>query len=461
MTHDEFENASPSTRRQFLAASSSSLLMAAFLAGCGGDDKSSTGGKSSTGKAIAASAVAGNFRWSIFSDSPPDRAIWQELARDVHSKYPKVSIKLETAGFNDYWDKLATQISTKSQPDIITMQSLRMPQFAARKAMIPLDDYIKRESNLNYEDFFPSGREGMSAGGKTFGLGYDIGPLVMYYNKDLLKKVGVPAPSASKPITWDEFRSACREITDAKHNQYGFVMQPSFDSTVPFIWSAGGDYMDKDAGKCTLDSEGAKAGIAFISDIFTKDKTGAPITDLANYQFGSERFFSGNVGMFIDGPWQIAALKANAKFDWDIAPVPAGPSGSITWAAGSGFAVSSAAKDPDSVWKSIVELTNTQSLTKVVKAGRGYAARASAAEAFKEQKAPPASPGVVDAILSGKAGSARPYKTTATWQEISVMLGRDFTPVFLGKQSVDETVAKVKPQFDQLLQRGQRLLERI
>ena len=33
------------------------------------------------------------------------------------------------------------------------------------------------------------------------------------------------------------------------------------------------------------------------------------------------------------------------------------------------------------------------------------------------------------------------------------MLARDFSPVFLGKQSVDAVVSKVKPQFDKLLRR--------
>ena len=49
--------------------------------------------------------------------------------------------------------------------------------------------------------------------------------------------------------------------------------------------------------------------------------------------------------------------------------------------------------------------------------------------------------------------------TTTTWQETTVMLARDFSPVFLGKQSVDAVVRKVKPQFDKLLAENQEILE--
>ena len=39
------------------------------------------------------------------------------------------------------------------------------------------------------------------------------------------------------------------------------------------------------------------------------------------------------------------------------------------------------------------------------------------------------------------------------------MLTRDFSPMFLGKQSVGCGVSKVKPQFDELLKEHQEILE--
>jgi multiple sugar transport system substrate-binding protein len=452
----EGELGAPTSRRQFIW-SGAALAAGAVIAGCGGSDAASSGG----GAKKVAGAAKGDLRWGMFSDTPSDRKIWTTLAGDAETRYPGLEVKLETAGFNDYWDKLATQISSKSQPDIVTMQSLRMPAFVVRKALLPLDGYIKGDSATNYDDFFPAGRDGLTVKDRPYALGYDIGPIVMYYNKDLFRKAGVPLPPQDRPYTWEEFRSACRELTSAAAKQYGFVMQPSFDSTIPWLWSGGGDFMDAGQKTCTLDSDASRQALEFIAGIFTKDRTGAPVTDLSNYQFGSERFFAGNVGMFIDGPWQIAGLKATAKFDWDLAPVPAGPGGSVTWAAGSGFGVSTSAKDPDTAWKAIQALTSTESLTKLVDAGRGFPARASSAAGYSKQPAPPKHPDVVQGILDGSVAKARPLNTTTTWQETEVMLARDFTPVFLGRQSVADTVAKVKPQFDQLLQRHQQLLQRL
>ena len=108
------------SRRSFIA-SSAAALGAAALAACGGSGPA-TGGD---GKVT--------LRWAMWSASAAERAIWDELAADVSKKYPNITIKLETASFSDYFDKLQTQVASGTQSDIVSMQSLRMPGFAARK----------------------------------------------------------------------------------------------------------------------------------------------------------------------------------------------------------------------------------------------------------------------------------------------------------------------------------------
>jgi multiple sugar transport system substrate-binding protein len=141
-----------------------------------------------------------------------------------------------------------------------------------------------------------------------------------------------------------------------------------------------------------------------------------------------------------------------------VAPLPAGPAGSVTPAAGSGFGISNTTENPDAAWKALKILTSTDSLEKLVKAGRGYPARQSAVPTFENP--PPDNVDVVQKILVSDIGEARPFVTTTTWQETTVMMARDFSPVFLGKQSVEEVVDKVKPQFDELLQEHQEILEK-
>jgi multiple sugar transport system substrate-binding protein len=400
--------------------------------------------------------TSGELRWSMWADTPEETKVWKGLAEDVHKKNPDITVKLETVTFADYWDKLSTQIASENEADIVAMQSLRMPGFAVRGALQSLQPFIEDDSGFDVEDFFGPIREGLSSEGEIYALGYDIGPIIVYYNKDLFSKAGVEPPSPDEPLSWDNFRATAEQLTDPAAKEYGFVMQPVFDFMVPWLWSGGGDYMNSAQTECTLDTPESIAAMEFVIGMLT-DGIAAPVTDLANTSFAIEEFFSGKVGMHVDGPWQFINIKENSDFEWDVAPMPAGPEGSVTWAAGSGFGISNTTENPDAAWEALKIITSTGSLEKLVKAGRGYPARESAVPTFENP--PPDNVDVVQKILVSDIGEARPFVTTTTWQETTVMLARDFSPVFLGKQNVDAVVRKVKPQFDKLLAENQEILE--
>jgi multiple sugar transport system substrate-binding protein len=441
------------SRRRFLELGGAGLLGLYGLAGCGGGDGGGGGG--------GGSADAGDQRWSMWSGSPAETKVWQGLADDVHAQYPKIKVSLETVSFQDYWDKLATQLASKGEADIIAMQQQRMPGFAVRKALRPLKEFIEKDPSVNVDDFFDPIREGLSVDGEIYALGYDEGPAILYYNKDLFRKAKVDEPSATEPLTWEEFRARAKALTNADSKQYGYVNSFGFGSIVPFLWSNGADYMDGAQKQCLLGTPQAKQAVQFVVDMITKDHCAAPITDLANETFATEAFTSGKVAMYIDGPWQFVNVDTSGDFDWDIAPMPAGRAGSVTYAAGSGFGISTHTDQADAAWSALKTIISKQSITKLVEAGRGFPARQSVAPTFIKTENAPANAGLVEKVLDSKVGKSRPFATTTTWQETEVMLLRDFSPVFLGKQSVDATMDKVVPEFNKLLERHQQLLERI
>jgi multiple sugar transport system substrate-binding protein len=406
--------------------------------------------------ACGGGGTSGTLRWSMWSDTPEETRVWKDLAKDVHEKYSDITVKLETVTFADYWDKLTTQIASENEADIVAMQSLRMPGYAARGALQPLMPFIEDDSDFDIGDFFGPIRQGLSVGDELYALGYDIGPIILYYNKDLFSKAGVEPPPAETPMSWEEFREKAGQLTDPDAREYGFVEQPVFDFMVPWLWSGGGGYMNAAQTECTLDTPESIEAMEFVIGMIT-DKIAAPVTDLANPSFAVEEFYGGKIGMHVDGPWQFINIRENSDFEWDVAPMPAGPAGSVTWAAGSGFGISNTTENADAAWTALKTITSTGSLEKLVKAGRGYPARESAVSTF--EKPPPQNVDVVQKILVSDIGETRPFVTTTTWQETTVMLTRDFSPVFLGKQSVDAVVRKVKPQFDKLLEEHQEILE--
>lgn len=460
------------SRRHFLAGAAA-VAGSAVLAACGDSATVGTAPPQSSGSTpaapaattggtqptVAAAAMGGKqvtLRWSMWSATQAEKDQWQGLADDVTKAYPNLKVLFETTSFPDYWDKLQTQLASGTEADIIAMQSLRTPSFAPRNALRPLKPFFAKDPEFKYDDFATTIQKGLSFKDEVYALAYDRGPIMLYYNKDLFDAAGVPLPSPTEPMTWEQFRDTAKKLTKADAGQYGFVYQPNFDSTINFIWSGGGDYMNDQETMCTLDSPDAIAAMEFVTGLWTKDKVAAPITDIANTNFARETFYGGKVGMTTNGPWEFVNLRKSAKFTWDIAPFPAGKAGSVSWDAGSGFGISNKTKNPDEAWQALKVLTGTDALKKLANGGRAFPGRKTAVPAFVDRTQPPKSVDIVETL----DGKARFLRTTTTWQETEVMMTQNFDQVYLGQKSVRDTVAAVKPKFDDLLKKHQELLKR-
>jgi multiple sugar transport system substrate-binding protein len=433
------------SRRNFLKLSGAGLAGVGLLgtAACGG------GGEGTGAK----------LRWSMWADTPQEKKVWEDFAKAVTETYPNIKVNLETVPFLDYWDKLQTQLASENEADIIAMQGQRMPGFAARGALQSLQQFIEQDSEFRFEDFFPVIEEGLSFQGEPHALAYDLGPPILYYNKDLFSAAGMSVPSSTEPMSWEQFRQTATELTNQGADQYGFIQDPLFGFMVPWIWSGGGDYMNADETKCTLGSSQSIAALEFLVGLFN-DGIAAPITDLANPNFGYEQFSGGKIAMHINGPWQIVNIRDTADFDFGIAPMPAGSAGSVTWVDGSGFGISNTTEYAEEAWKALKVITSTDSLKQLAKAGRGYPARKSAVPAFENQPGAPPDKEMVQQVLEEQIAEVRPFETTATWQETDIMLNQDLVPILIGQESVQDAVAQVVPEFNRLLKEHQEIVEK-
>jgi multiple sugar transport system substrate-binding protein len=389
--------------------------------------------------------------WSVWSSSPAEEEVWNKLNVLASDKLgvPTRSLRTPSA---PYVDKLQVQMVSGTPPEVADLQGLQVPTFASRQALLPLDDYIASDPDLRHSDFYPLIRQIMSYGGKTYGLGLDVGPMIMYYNRDMFRERGIPFPSPTEPLPWAEFRALAKEFTNPGKKQYGFTADPGFDSMVSFIWSAGGEFMDADQTTCTMLEPSAMDGIRYMVELFTVDKVTPPITSIANVNsIAVGNFTKGNVAFMFGGPWQVVNTR-KAKFDWDVIPFPAGPAGSRARVSGSGMTIPSGVKDRDTAWQLLKILTGNEALNIYGGAGRNNPARQSSASSFKP---PPQNLGIVQRILLGEIAHTHPYLTTTNWYEVQTLHQQVIPPMFLGQHSISDTIKQFKSGFDPLLAQHQ------
>jgi ABC-type glycerol-3-phosphate transport system substrate-binding protein len=386
-----------------------------------------------------------NLRWFQTAATSSEIDQWRELAADVTKKFPHITVTLETIDWNNYWTKLPAQIAAGNTQDILYMQNLRTKGFVT-KGCIPLDDYVKADKSLNFNDFVKGIIDGLSVDGNLYGLPYDVGPYLLFYNADLFDKYGIPYPDENMDL--DSFVERAKRLT--RDGNYGFAVSIHWDRWVPFIWGNGGEFND-DAGKYYVTKPEVVEAIKFYAGLIRDLKVAHPIADTGNQYQDREYFYSGKVGMYVDGPWNITNIKKFSKFKFGVAPFPIGMKGTrVTPTMGSGFTVSKFTKHPKEAYQAITALTSKESLEKLAIWGRALPARISAQPAFYQGNSEVL--GLVKAMeLSSKPGVSRTYSMPANWQEAYVTLLNNLTqPVLLGIKSPEAAAEETQKLLDAL-----------
>jgi ABC-type glycerol-3-phosphate transport system substrate-binding protein len=177
----------------------------------------------------------------------------------------------------------------------------------------------------------------------------------------------------------------------------------------------------------------------------------AVVDDPGNPNWGTDQFYGGRAAMYTTGPWNFVNARSKLKDPWDVALLPKGKAGSISWVAGSGFGISSTTKNKNEAWQVVKYITSTEGLNKVAKAGRGYPGRASSLQSFYRTDVPPEH----QPLIAKQAETGKPYRTNSTWQEIFDQLKRDLVdPIVVGGKPVAETVKAAEPAYQALLDKG-------
>jgi multiple sugar transport system substrate-binding protein len=394
-----------------------------------------------------------SLRWFFWTGTEEEVQFWQGLAADAMQHVPNVEVKFETDTFNNFWTKLPTMVASGSVPDLLGLQSLRTGSFASRNIYLPLDDMIAADKDVNIDDFNRGIRDGLSYNGKIYALSYDFGPHVVYYNKAYFDKAGVPVPKDD--WTWDDFVQTAKSLTrDIDGRQImGFAAPNDFGAMIPWIFSNGGDYVDSEFKKSLLSKPETIEAMQWYVDLIYKQKVSAVVDDPGNANWVTDQFYGGQAAMITTGPWNFVNARSKVKDVWDVALLPRGKAGSISWIAGSGFGISSATKSKDEAWQVLKYLTGTEGLSKVAKAGRGYPGRVSALQSFYRTDVPPEH----QQLIAKQAENAKAYRTNSTWQEILDQLKRDLVdPVVILGNPVADTLKAAEPAYQALLDKGAR-----
>ncbi|WP_197320319.1 extracellular solute-binding protein [Saccharomonospora sp. NB11] len=269
-------------------------------------------------------SVTGTVTFWDTSDATTEAPAYKELAEKFEEEYPNIEVDYVSVPFDGADDKFKTAAQNgDGAPDVMRSDVGWTATFAALGYLQPLDGTPALDGA---DDYLPVPMESNVYEGKTYGIPQVTDTLALLYNKEHFAKAGIDEP----PATWDELREAAELLEKKVPGTTGIFLNADSYYLLPFVYGEGGDYVDVEGERITIDSPEVKAAIETVEDL-TADGVGTTDTSANKYTNMQDGFKKGSVSMIINGPWSVSdALSGEAFEDADnlgIAPVPAGPKG--------------------------------------------------------------------------------------------------------------------------------------
>lgn len=254
----------------------------------------------------------------------PQMEAFNAIKAEYEEANPGVTIEYSYVAFNDYESVLTLQLSGNNPPDAGWLVERSAPTFIQAGVLADIGETLRADEAYDYADFSEPASSLWIEGDSVYAIPFSTSPFVFIYNKTLWEEAGATLPDdliADENWTWANVAEQLATIKEEtgvygfQSNDAGLYTGNFWITIVPILRAFDGDAWSAD-NECLFNSEGSVEGLSFIHNlIFTDNSAVPPGTEI--------NFFAGDAASTIGQLSRVGQL-ANAEFEWDIAPLPAG-----------------------------------------------------------------------------------------------------------------------------------------
>ena len=311
-------------KKKLIALSLCLAMLAGAAAGCsGGGDTASTGGGDTastageTGGDEGGSGDGGSAEpttltfWNGFTSTDGD--VLTEIVDRYNGENDKgVTIEMDIMTWDVFNEKLPAAISAGQAPDFVLCSTGYYPSYVNAGSFQDLSDYFDRDGNSR-DDFDTAVLEGLTYGDDLIGIPFQVVTHYLFWDKDLFSAAGLDPESP--PTNWDEIKEYAGKLTDASKNQFGWLIPTDNNVVAQYtMYAFGGDFTDEAGTTATLNSPENVEAFEWMYDVYVNMKASPLDSD-------DNTYISGQLGMFINGPWIINGLREN-EINFGVTAVP-------------------------------------------------------------------------------------------------------------------------------------------
>jgi multiple sugar transport system substrate-binding protein len=255
-----------------------------------------------------------------------DAAFLPTLVKAFNTSHPKLKIQLTLVPDAQVVQKYSQAASGGSGPDLVSTEIGTMATFTPTGWY---QDVTSTVDGLPYKkDLSPAHLGQATYNGKIYGIPFTADVSVLYYNKTLFSKAGLNPNDP--PRTWAQIEADAIKIRKLGGSDYGYFFSGACAgcmafTMLPYVYADGGNILKEISavGTPTLSPNPAlEKTLAFYRSMWQSGAV-APTakTENGTNQFGA--FYSGKIGMFVQGTYPFSVLKnqyKNVNFGVELIP---------------------------------------------------------------------------------------------------------------------------------------------
>ncbi len=294
----------------------------------------------------------------------------QTMETEFERQNPGVDLVRSEVPYNNALNQARVSILGGNAPDVMLLSPGWIADLQAIGGLEPLDGYL---TDKEWSRIPKSLRDAVTIDGKIYAMAWHLGPILLYYNRNLLRQAGLDPDHP--PQTWPALKEAALKIcalpADGDAKIYGVALRTvrnpnSAQWSIPIIYGHGGGFYEN--GKVKINTQANRDAFKWIQDVV---KAGCSPEGFGTAETRTA-FSGGHAGFIFEGPWgrgliqNMSGQKLKVTQDGDVwvAHMPKDPSGNWrTVGNGNQIAIYSKAKDKELAAKFVKFVTHDPKFT--------------------------------------------------------------------------------------------------
>lgn len=273
----------------------------------------------------AAPATELQFYFPVSVGGPITKII-DSYAADFMKENPDIHVSPVYAGsYVDTLTKTITATRSGQGPALSLTLAVDAYTLVDSDLIVPIDSVAtSAEEKAWLAGFYPAFLRNGQIGGHTWGVPFQRSTIVMYWNKDAFREVGLDPEHA--PATWEEMVSAAQRLTKRNGNDVNrWGIQIPGTGFAYWLYQAlaiqaGKELANADGNKVFFDDPACVEALQFWIDLTSKWHVHP--SGIVDWATTPRDFLEGRVAMIWHTTGNLSNIRANAKFPFGVAMLP-------------------------------------------------------------------------------------------------------------------------------------------